>query len=169
MEQWNSSELHPWCNVLFSSHTWISWLKCFFFFLPSTLYNKRSDGLCHYGPQKLALGLWTMSLRSQMMPAHCFDQATVNIPFCHSPFSEGTVVPRRLQYKFCNSHFIIKVIWLNTVSKRKTPSEVLRICREAGVMTRRHSSSTYKFSHCLLHWKYRLPCLWQDFFSAWWF
>lgn len=31
--------------------------------------------------------------------------------------------------------FIIKVIWLNTVSKRKTPSEVLRICREAGVMT----------------------------------
>lgn len=37
-----------------------------------------------------------------MMSAHCFDQATDNIPFCHPPFPEG-MVPRSLQYEFCNS------------------------------------------------------------------
>lgn len=52
--------------------------------------------------KKVALGLWTMSLRSWMMPAHCFDQATDNIPFCHPPSPEG-MVPRSLQYEFCNS------------------------------------------------------------------
>lgn len=51
------------------------------------------------GPQKgVALGLPTMSLRSQMMPAHCFDQATVNFLFHHPPFPEGTI-PRSLQYE----------------------------------------------------------------------
>ena len=27
--------------------------RFFFFFFFSTLYNNRSDGLCHYGPQKI--------------------------------------------------------------------------------------------------------------------
>lgn len=33
------------------------------------------------------------------------------------------------------TNFIIKVIWLNTVEQSKRTGEVLRICREAGVMT----------------------------------
>ena len=53
------------------------------------------------GPQKsVALGLQTMSLRSQTMPARCFDQTTVDFLFHHPPFREG-MIPRSLQYEFC--------------------------------------------------------------------
>lgn len=75
----SSSELYPWRNFLFFSHTWISWLKCF-----SPRYIKIGVmELCHYGPQK-SVALVSepcMSLRSQTMPARCFDQATVDILF----------------------------------------------------------------------------------------
>ena len=45
----SSSELYPWRNFLFFSHTWISWLKCF-----SPRYIKIGVmELCHYGHQKV--------------------------------------------------------------------------------------------------------------------
>lgn len=47
----------------------------------------------------------------------------------NDPLVSGIEKKKKIHHKdLLLTEFIIKVIWLNTVSKRKTPSEVLRIC-----------------------------------------